>query len=524
MLQKTLHVLVVEDNTADAVLLRHMFQKEATDSFQLVHLKTMADALAHLEKGQVDIVLLDLGLPDGHGIDTVRRVRVVAPEVPVIILTGLDDEVLAAKAMKEGAQDYLIKGQIENRALPRALRHAVERHRMQTETDLIRNQQLTLKDEFLSHVSHELRSPLTAIYQFASILGDGLAGELSQDQSDSVRVILKNSRQLEFMIDDLLEVTRAQAGKLSVDLQRTSIADAIADIMGTVRGCAIEKGVTLSAHISPGLPLAYADPTRIRQILTNVLDNALKFTPSGGRVRVSVETFQKNAKFLQVKVTDTGCGLDADMIERVFERLYQVPTPALAGRKGLGLGLYISKELVNRMNGHIWAESQPGYGTTFSFILPIFSLEDLIAPILVRRDRSVDTVAVMEVGIFTHTSRTQKIPETVSRAVTLRLQRCLLPDLDVLLPKLRSDAAGEAFLVVAAANEQGAEVLVKRIQEQLEHCPELQQTGFPFAVSYRLLSVDNAEPNIPIEHFLRKVTTGIEGMINSTPVQSNYHV
>jgi len=202
MRQKNLHVLVVEDNTADAVLLRQMFQKEATDSFHLVHLKTLAEALVHLEQGETDIVLLDLGLPDGHGIDTIRRVKAIAPELPVIVLTGLEDEVLAARAMKEGAQDYLIKGQIENRALPRALRHAVERHRLQTETDLIRNQQLMLKDEFLSHVSHELRSPLTAIYQFATILADGLAGELSSDQSDSIRIILKNSRQLEFMIDD----------------------------------------------------------------------------------------------------------------------------------------------------------------------------------------------------------------------------------------------------------------------------------------------------------------------------------
>jgi signal transduction histidine kinase len=524
MRQKNLHVLVVEDNTADAVLLRQMFQKEATDSFHLVHLKTLAEALVHLEKGETDIVLLDLGLPDGHGIDTIRRVKAIAPELPVIVLTGLEDEVLAARAMKEGAQDYLIKGQIENRALPRALRHAVERHRLQTETDLIRNQQLMLKDEFLSHVSHELRSPLTAIYQFATIMADGLAGELSSDQSDSIRIILKNSRQLEFMIDDLLEVTRAQAGKLGVDLQRISLPDAIADIMGTIRGSAIEKGVALSALVSPSLPHAYADPTRIRQILTNLLDNALKFTPRGGRVRLSAETFQKNAKFLLVTITDTGCGLDADMTERVFERLYQVPTPTQAGRKGLGLGLYICKELLNLMNGHIWAESQPGHGTAFSFILPIFALEDLIAPILVHRDRAVESIAVLEVAISTQARGAQKIPESVSRAVIHRLQRCLLPDLDVLLPKLRSDAAGETFLVVAAANDQGAEVLIKRMQEQLEQCQELQQTGFTFTMSYRLLSVDNAERNIPIEHFLRKVTTGIEGIINSASVHSNYHV
>src|SRR5580704_8851653 len=143
-----------------------MFSKERPDSFQLTHLLRMSEAVNHLTKSHVDIVLLDMGLPDGHGLDTVRRAHAAAPGVPLIVLTGLDDEALADQAMKEGAQDYLIKGQIENRALPRALRHAIERHRMQAETDLLREQQLQLKDEFLSHVSHELRSPLTAIYQF----------------------------------------------------------------------------------------------------------------------------------------------------------------------------------------------------------------------------------------------------------------------------------------------------------------------------------------------------------------------
>jgi DNA-binding NtrC family response regulator len=150
--EKALRILLVEDNAGDARLLREMFSKEKAGSFELTHLLRMCEAEIHLAKGGVDIVLLDMGLPDGHGLDTVRRARAVAPGIPMIVLTGLDDEALAAEAMKEGAQDYLIKGQIENRALPRALRHAIERHRMQAETDLIRTHQMQFKDEFLSHV------------------------------------------------------------------------------------------------------------------------------------------------------------------------------------------------------------------------------------------------------------------------------------------------------------------------------------------------------------------------------------
>src|SRR5450432_4802935 len=155
MKQKALQVLVVEDNAGDARLLREMFSKERPDSFELTHLLRMSEAVTHLAKGGVDIVLLDMGLPDAHGLDTVRRAHAAAPHVPVIALTGLGDETLAAEAMKEGAQDYLIKGQIENRALPRALRYAIERHRMQNEAATIQTHQMEFKDKFLSHVSHE---------------------------------------------------------------------------------------------------------------------------------------------------------------------------------------------------------------------------------------------------------------------------------------------------------------------------------------------------------------------------------
>src|ERR1700730_8011874 len=158
MKKKVLQVLLVEDNASDARLLREMLSKEKQGCFELTHLTRMREAEIRLSEGGIDIVLLDMGLPDGHGLEILRRARAADPTVVMIVLTGLDDEDLAAGAMKEGAQDYLIKGQIENRALPRALRHATERHRMQVETDLLRSEQLNLKDKFLSHVSHELRS------------------------------------------------------------------------------------------------------------------------------------------------------------------------------------------------------------------------------------------------------------------------------------------------------------------------------------------------------------------------------
>jgi signal transduction histidine kinase len=375
MREKALHVLLVEDNAGDARLLQEMFSKEKAGSFQLTHLLRMSDAEAQLKKGGVDIVLLDMGLPDAHGIETVRRACTVAPGVPMIVLTGLEDEALAAAAMKEGAQDYLIKGQIENRALPRALRHAIERHRMQTETNLVRTLQLQLRDQFLSHVSHELRSPLTSIYSFSSIIADGLAGETCPQQDEYLQIVLKNVEQLQAMVEDLLMVTQSQTGQLSVDLLQTSVADAVVYAIDTLRSGAAAKKIAITFDPIPHQQHGYADPTRLRQILTILLDNAIKFTPIGGAVTIHVELAAEDSAFLQVEVSDSGCGISPQAVESIFERLYQVSGPGDAGRNGLGLGLYIARELVTKHGGKIWVSSEPPHGSHFFFTVPIYSLE-----------------------------------------------------------------------------------------------------------------------------------------------------
>jgi signal transduction histidine kinase len=374
--KKALRVLLVEDNAGDARLLRELYSKESAGSFELTHKTRMSEAEAYLARGGVDVVLLDMGLPDGQGIENLRRARAAAPDVVMMVLTGLDDEGLAAEAIKEGAQDYLIKGQIENRALPRALRHAMDRQRMQAESDRMRSLQLQLRDDFLSHVSHELRSPLTSIYSFTTIVADGLAGETSPQQGDCLQIVLRNVRQLQAMIEDLLEVTQVQEGKLSIELEAVALGEAIEYAVDTRKGVAKEKEIVVSVQCSAGLPMAYANATRVRQVLTILLDNALKFTPVGGLVNVEAGIHQKNEGFLLVKVSDTGCGIAPETVERVFGHLYQLSDLAIescrAGRKGLGLGLQIAKELVTRLGGEIWVNSELQKGSHFFFTLPVF--------------------------------------------------------------------------------------------------------------------------------------------------------
>src|ERR1700731_2371197 len=162
-------LLLVEDNHGDARLLREMFNEQGSHETDLTHVACMGDAEQHLATSSVDIILLDLGLPDAQGLEAVRRARAAAPSIPLVVLTGLDDESLATQALQQGAQDYLIKGQIDTRGLLRALRYAVERKILER-----------LKDSFVASVSHELRTPLTSISGSLALLILKAAGTLPE--------------------------------------------------------------------------------------------------------------------------------------------------------------------------------------------------------------------------------------------------------------------------------------------------------------------------------------------------------
>jgi signal transduction histidine kinase len=518
MSKKALQVLLVEDNAGDARLLREMFSKEKAGSFELCHLTHMREAEARLRAGGVDIVLLDMGLPDGHGLDTLRRARTACPDVVMIVLTGMEDEALAAEAMKEGAQDYLIKGQIENRALPRALRHAIERQRMQRETELMRKNEVQLRDDFLSHVSHELRSPLTSIYSFSTIIADGLAGETTPQQNDYLQIILRNVQQLQSMIEDLLQVTQAQAHKLTVELESVSLKDAIAYAVDTLRGAATEKDINLSSQTSAHLPSAYADPTRVRQVLTILLDNAVKFTPAGGTVKVEAREYEKDGSMVLVEVSDTGCGVSPEACERIFEHLYQVSDPGRAGRRGLGLGLHIAKDLVTRQGGQIWVTSEPEKGSHFYFTLPIFSLAGVIRPILTHEESTADSLALITAEVECRDG-SPDVPRKTMDVARLVLQQCLRADSDVLLPSIGPVSEHKRFFIVANTRQGGAESISNRIQSQLRRHEEFQSDNFTFAISHCFLPPLTKGANESKEAFAEKVATEVRDQINSVCLQ-----
>lgn len=227
MNNQSTHVLLIEDNQGDADLVR-LRLVESNSDLEVSYADRLSTGLAALVVKPPAVVLLDLNLPDSRGADTFREVLNRAPGVPVVVLSGRDDEELAITAIHQGAQDYLVKGQFDGRQLGRTVRYAVERQALLTALDMSRRQQLHFKNELLSHVSHEMRTPHACAHQSVTSLLDGSGGALASEQRDHLETILRSLDQLRVMIDDLIEATRADSGKTAKSANpRTKEIDSI---------------------------------------------------------------------------------------------------------------------------------------------------------------------------------------------------------------------------------------------------------------------------------------------------------
>jgi len=504
------HVLLIEDNPGDADLVRLRLVESRSD-VDVRCVDRLSAGLSRLSEEQPAVVLLDLNLPDSHGADTFRKVLSKAPGVPVVVLSGQDDEELALKAVHQGVQDYLVKGNFDSKQLSRALRYAMERQALITSLDMSRRQQLQFKDQFLSHVSHELRTPLTSIYQFTTILLDGLAGELNTEQREHLETMLRSAKQLRGMISDLLEATRAESGKISIEPRCLVAADVIQQAVSMMKASAQEKRIGLEAAVDTRIPMIYADPDRALQALLNLIENAIKFTPTEGSVMVKACLVEADHDFVYISVADTGRGITPEARNLIFERLYQDPNSIDDSRKGLGLGLYITRELIRLHGGRIWVESQLGHGTVFSFTLPLFSMAKLLKPVIAAEGRLRDSISLITVELSPLLASSSVNWDRDRHQCLQLLRSCVLPDKDTVLPPFENSNGGELFLVVASTDEHGAKILEKRIREQLEHSQEL-KTGCVFQVATTELDLPSQESGESIEQNVQKVA----GVITET--------
>jgi two-component system, sensor histidine kinase and response regulator len=373
-------VLLIEDNPDDACLLREALD-EAKEQIQLVHVGQLEDAAKLLGQESFQIILLDLSLPDSQGIETLVRVQGQAPTAPIVVLTGLDDDNIALQAVRAGAQDYLVKGEIDARNLLRAIRYASERKQAYEEmarlaADLTRANKA--KDEFLNVMSHELRTPLSIVLGYSSMLREEQLGPLTEGQEQGMSVIQRNSKELLTMIDSMMDAVKLESGSMILEEESVSPVELLADMKLTY-GLPTDKNIHLEWNVSDMLPLLWTDARKLRQILTNLIDNAIKFTDEGSIV-ISAEANLVaddgcDGRCIDFSISDNGIGIPPEECDNIFNRFYQVDSSATRSFEGVGLGLYIVKSFTEMLNGRVSVSSEVGNGSTFTVQIPCNSCQ-----------------------------------------------------------------------------------------------------------------------------------------------------
>lgn len=379
------HVLLIEDNPDDAKLMMHMLNRAETE-FEVCHVHCLSSARQRLASESFDVILTDLSLPDSTGVESVVAIRQSAALVPLVVLTGLSDTVVALRALKMGAQDYLTKDGATSDVLERTIRYAIQRQRNSEMEQLLetvraserllarKNKRLARLNRtahrFVDNVSHEFRTPLTVIIEYVSIVRDGLMGELNEKQQRMLDVAVDRSDDLNNMVNDMLDVSRLGAGILGICRSSCRMEDIVDHVRVNLERKAAIKGVTIGIEFAPGLPAVYCDPEKVGRVLINLAVNAIKFSVPGSHVRVAVN-HDHLAQEVVTSISDSGPGIDPQRLGELFKRFKQLGTESQASTKGFGLGLNIAKELVALNFGEIRVESQVGVGSTFSFTVPV---------------------------------------------------------------------------------------------------------------------------------------------------------
>jgi len=385
MMQETAKILVVEDEAGSRLTLCGILEDAG---YEVTGVEKGTEALDVIKDGNFNVIITDIRLPDVGGMSVLELAKEVNPDVAVIMMTGYASIETAVNAVNEGAYAYFVKP-INMDEMKTAIVNALRQQRLSRENkrlvdDLQRSNKLLFeannqlraateaKSAFLAHMSHELRTPLNAIIGFSDLLLGGVSGKINNKQRQCLEDILSSGKHLLSLINDILDLSKVEAGKIDIRPESLRLAEVVDDAVTTVKTMLDDSRHELTISIAEDLPPVYGDRNRLKQILLNLLSNAIKFTPDGGKL--SLETRRKG-NFCQVSMVDNGIGIRKEDQTYIFEPFTQLDTLPGERKQGTGLGLALTKQLVELLGGRIWVESEYGKGSQFSFTIPLAEKE-----------------------------------------------------------------------------------------------------------------------------------------------------
>jgi signal transduction histidine kinase len=369
-----MRLLLVEDSRTAVKMVEGLLAEEEerqASRFDLTVAGTLAAAEAALRRDSFDLILLDLTLPDSYGLDTVDTIVATAPRTPVVVLTSTADEKLGLQALKKGAQDFLVKDETYRKVLVRSVRYAYLRNLAEQEIREARDMAefaTSSKSSFIANLSHELRTPLNAIIGFSELMLAEIHAPLAGKHREYTTDIHNSGRYLLGLIGTVLDMSKIEAQKIELRDQALDLGQLIGD---TVSGLRDVEGALdrLTTEVAPGLPAFRGDWTKMRQILNNLVSNALKYSPEGGPVTVRLIQDPESGDLI-LTVADAGIGIPSEQIEGVLRPFNRTTVSRARQIEGTGLGLPLTKGLVEAHDGTLTLDSELHVGTTVTVRLP----------------------------------------------------------------------------------------------------------------------------------------------------------
>jgi len=362
-------ILVIDDEKA---MRDSCCQVLTKDGYRTETAEDGNSGLRKIREIKPDLVLVDLKMPGMSGMELLEKVRDIDPNIVSVVITGYATIESAVEAMKRDAYDFLPKPFTPDQ-LRIVTRRGLERRALALEAAKLQQEKQKMKENFITLVTHQLRSPLASIQQYFEIILEGFAGDVGSRQKEMMEDASKRIDELLKLINDWLNMSRIEAGKFVEKFESVDLAPILSEAMELLEQMAKDRKVLLQSNFREGLPAVQGCKEGLKQALANVIGNAINYNREGGTVTVS--TKEQN-HHLVVEVSDTGIGISQENLPFIFDEFFRVKTKETRDVTGSGLGLPIARRIIEAHNGSINVESQLGKGSTFRIILPKENAED----------------------------------------------------------------------------------------------------------------------------------------------------